>query len=393
VTARDAPPLEEQTKDGRERFESDLEAALVRDEKEHSKRWNWSWVTEVLLKNVTSTVFSLSAAALAILIVSLFIWALWGQTISIQPLSVPKLVAENGFTPDVIASKLRDVINTMLSQARSPKKYREITQQNELPDIVVPSVGISVQALAAKVHTFLGITRRQNITGELATQGGLLFLSLRLNEKIFFTNQKGVDLNRLDDLMADAGRAVLDVTQPSALGRVLYQLGRRDEAMAEYEKASELDPKDAAPHNGLGNVLADLGRRDEAMAEYKKASELDPKDEAPHYNLGRVLIQLGRRDEAMPEFKKASDLIKKASERDPKDASLHYYVGDVLAQLERRDEAMAEFKKASKLDPKDAAPHTGLGSVLADLGRRDEAMAEFKKASELDPKVADPHTL
>jgi tetratricopeptide (TPR) repeat protein len=53
---------------------------------------------------------------------------------------------------------------------------------------------------------------------------------------------------------------------------------RRDEAMAEYKKASEPDPKNANAHYNLADVLADLGRRDEAMAEYKKASELDPKN-------------------------------------------------------------------------------------------------------------------
>src|SRR5436190_51617 len=76
--------------------------------------------------------------------------------------------------------------------------------------------------------------------------------------------------------------------------------------MAEYKKASELDPKEAAAHNGLGNILADLGRRDEAMAEFKKSSKLDPKYATLHCRLGSLLGDLGRRDEAKAELKKAS---------------------------------------------------------------------------------------
>jgi tetratricopeptide (TPR) repeat protein len=37
-----------------------------------------------------------------------------------------------------------------------------------------------------------------------------------------------------------------------------------------------LDPKNASPHYNLGNVLRDMGRRDEAIAEYKAAIALDP---------------------------------------------------------------------------------------------------------------------
>jgi tetratricopeptide (TPR) repeat protein len=36
----------------------------------------------------------------------------------------------------------------------------------------------------------------------------------------------------------------------------------------------------------LGNVLSELGRHDEAIAEYKAAITLDPKYAAPHFNLG-----------------------------------------------------------------------------------------------------------
>ncbi len=51
-----------------------------------------------------------------------------------------------------------------------------------------------------------------------------------------------------------------------------------DEAIAEYRKAIELDPKYVYAHNNLGMALRDKGRVDEAIAEWKKVIELDPKN-------------------------------------------------------------------------------------------------------------------
>ncbi len=53
--------------------------------------------------------------------------------------------------------------------------------------------------------------------------------------------------------------------------------GQVDEAIACYQKAIELDPKDAIAHNNLGLALQAKDQRDEAIASYMKAIELDPK--------------------------------------------------------------------------------------------------------------------
>jgi tetratricopeptide (TPR) repeat protein len=62
---------------------------------------------------------------------------------------------------------------------------------------------------------------------------------------------------------------------------VLRELRQRDEAIAEYRKAIEIDPKDANAHYALGLVLGDLGQRAKAIAEYKAAIALDPHLVAP----------------------------------------------------------------------------------------------------------------
>jgi tetratricopeptide (TPR) repeat protein len=126
-----------------------------------------------------------------------------------------------------------------------------------------------------------------------------------------------------------------------------------DEAIAEYKKAIELDPKNAPAHNNLGNALRQKGRLDEAIAEYHKAIRLDPKFALAHDNVGIALTDKGRVDDAIAEFQKAIEL-------DPKLATAHINFGNALRQKGRLDDAIAQWQKAIQLDPKLAAARANL---------------------------------
>jgi tetratricopeptide (TPR) repeat protein len=82
-----------------------------------------------------------------------------------------------------------------------------------------------------------------------------------------------------------------------AMGTVLLQQGRTEEAVAPLQKAAELSPGDAPLHNSLGNALAKLGRLSEAEASYWRALTLDPNSNEARHNLGNIL-KLGRMSEA-----------------------------------------------------------------------------------------------
>src|SRR4029079_17238087 len=66
--------------------------------------------------------------------------------------------------------------------------------------------------------------------------------------------------------------------------------GRYEEAIEEYNKAIEIDPRDYNGHYNKGNSLSNLGRNEEAIEEYNKAIEIDPRDYNGHYNKGISLL-------------------------------------------------------------------------------------------------------
>jgi serine/threonine-protein kinase len=169
------------------------------------------------------------------------------------------------------------------------------------------------------------------------------------------------------------------------IGRALHAKGCVEEAIAEYQKAIEIDPKFAPARVNLGQILSnDKHDYDGAIAYYKKALELDFDDAVAHFDLGIALKGKGQLEDALAEYQKAIAL-------DPRLADPHGGLGAILYLKHDYDGAIAEFQQAIKLAPEDAKGYHSLGLALNRKGRVDEAVIEFKKAIALEPKLANPH--
>jgi serine/threonine-protein kinase len=194
---------------------------------------------------------------------------------------------------------------------------------------------------------------------------------------------------RRDDAVACWQRAVeLDSNLPAAhanLGLALKDQGRLDEAIACLRKAVALDPTLAGAYTSLGVALKDQGRLDEAVTCLRKVVALDPKNATVHSNLGSVLQIRGELDESIACHTKAVALA-------PTLAQARFNLGLALQARGRLDEAIACFGKAVALDPKLARAHSSLGQALQARGQLDLAGASFRAAIALDPKDTQAHT-
>jgi len=161
------------------------------------------------------------------------------------------------------------------------------------------------------------------------------------------------------------------------LGVVLQGLGKLEEAEASYRRAIELQPVDALAHNNLGYVLYQLGRLNEAQASCQRAIQLQPHDSLAHDNLGDILRDLGRPQEAEISYRRALQIA-------PNNAVILFKLGNLLFDS-RPEEAHDCFRHSIALRPDFPDPYTNLGALLLHHGYCDEAIAEFEKALALDP--------
>ncbi len=142
------------------------------------------------------------------------------------------------------------------------------------------------------------------------------------------------------------------------LGYALYEKGRFDDALAEYQKSLAMDPAQVFVHSNLGITLLAMGRRDEAVSHFETALKLNPEYKGAHSNLGVALLELSRADESLTHLQKALEI-------DPDFADARYNLGNTFLALRRAPEAIAQYQKAIELDPRDERALNNLAWILA----------------------------
>lgn len=143
------------------------------------------------------------------------------------------------------------------------------------------------------------------------------------------------------------------------LGNALAAQKRFQEAMEQYRLAAELRPEAPEPHYNMGSILlADPSQAKQAAAEFEKAIERRPSDAAGYIELARAYGKLGQPDKAIQSL-----LI--AVKVDPKHAKAQYRLGLALSEAGRRDEARAAYRAAIAIDPESADFRNALAWSLA----------------------------
>jgi len=98
----------------------------------------------------------------------------------------------------------------------------------------------------------------------------------------------------------------------------------QQKAVENFQKAMQLDPNNAGLHNNLGSVYAEMGKVNDAKAEFQKAADINPSGASGYYyNLGVVLVNQGKMDDAAVALKKSTDL-------DANNANAFYWYGMAL---------------------------------------------------------------
>jgi len=149
------------------------------------------------------------------------------------------------------------------------------------------------------------------------------------------------------------------------------------EDLIAYTRLLEADPDNALRHDAVGDLLLQAGRLDEAIVRYQHSLELNSRSAPTHYNLGYALSARGRRDEAIVQFREALAI-------DPDYAQAHNNLGALLQLTGQVEEALAHYQRAIVLRPDNVDAVTNLGQLLSTLNRPAAAVEHFRAALVLD---------
>lgn len=162
----------------------------------------------------------------------------------------------------------------------------------------------------------------------------------------------------LDDQLAEAH---------TSLARLLYSFDRDWEgAEREFKRALEIDHNYAPARHWYSMYLALEGRKEQALAEAEKACELDPLSAIVGANLAKILQEQGQYDRAIGQARKTLDL-------EPNSAVTRAVLGIAYHDKHMYAEAISEFKKALQLGGPPEEVRGLLGYTFAVSGDRVDA--------------------
>jgi tetratricopeptide (TPR) repeat protein len=162
------------------------------------------------------------------------------------------------------------------------------------------------------------------------------------------------------------------VSSNSPSGNVL------DQAIAEFEKIVDLQPKSIEDRMVLGQLYTVKHLPQKAEEEFKTAQSIEPESEEVVLNLARLYAESG-------DLKHAAKVIEDVpvNDRSPK---MEFALGAAFDQLKQPKDAIAAYQRAADMDPGDAATLDALAQALQNNDQLDEALKQFKQLSESHPE-------
>ena len=168
----------------------------------------------------------------------------------------------------------------------------------------------------------------------------------------------------------------------NSLAELLYRFDRDwVGAEREFKRALELDPNYAPAHHWYSMYLAFVGRKQQALAEAQKAYELDPLSPVVGANLAKKMQENSQYD-------KAIDQAKKTLELEPNSAVTHAVLGVVYEDKKMYANAISEYSTALHLGGSPGEMRGLLGYVYAVTGDLRNAEKMIRELKQLWPGYA-----
>ena len=163
------------------------------------------------------------------------------------------------------------------------------------------------------------------------------------------------------------------------LGIVLQRRGQHTSAVAEFHRASALDPAFGPARLLAGSSLIALGRLADALVDLERAVTLMPREIAAHLQLADACERAGRIARLTEAYRAVVALA-------PDDPEYAYRLGKAYLRLSQH-----AYERIRAIDPRAARLSQALGREYLAQGQPQRARVAFEEAAARDPRLPELH--
>jgi len=160
------------------------------------------------------------------------------------------------------------------------------------------------------------------------------------------------------------------------------QNGVLDEAITEFQKIVDLQPKSVEDHMVLGQLYTVKHQPEKAEAEFKTAQAIEPESEDVVLNLARLYAESG-------DLQHAAKSIE-AVPVDGRTPKMEFTLGALYDQMKQPKDAIAAYQRAEDMEPGDLQTVDALAQALLNNNQLDDALKQYKELAEANPDDAEP---
>lgn len=147
-------------------------------------------------------------------------------------------------------------------------------------------------------------------------------------------------------------------------------------------------PQSYRVHQLSGEILEVQNRYSDAVAEYRKAIDLNPRVPDLHYRLGRAILLA---DHSAPALAQAAAAFQAELEISPEDSASEFQLGQIAQVQGRPADAQHRFEQALKLSPHFETAMIALGRLYVQQKDYGRAIPLLKQATDLQPQNETAH--
>jgi len=156
------------------------------------------------------------------------------------------------------------------------------------------------------------------------------------------------------------------------MGTFHQEAGDHQEALINYQKAAELDPRNPEIYNNIGLVYKKLRMYDASLEQFMRALYIDPNFSKAYNNIGVVYYKKGN-------IKGAISNYKKAIQAEPENLETYNNLGIIYKKQNWLEKAQSVYNKAFKIDSEHPGTNYNLGLLYEEMGNMTSAIYFYRR--------------